>query len=90
MNIEIQDPSRLINDGNSISTKAQDFQTEINTIYGIVDDLKNSWTGDSASRYTQNIESFKEDLVNLAKALEQFGELISAVGTDYQTLESEM
>lgn len=90
MNIEIQDPGRLISDGNEISSKAADFQKEITNIYSIVDDLKNSWTGESASRYTQSIESFKSDLETLARMLGEFGNLINAIGTDYQNLESEL
>lgn len=90
MNIQIQDPDKLISDGEQISTKAQEFQNEINNIYKIIDDLKNSWTGQSASRYTQNAESFKEDFQTLAKALGEFGSLINAVGTDYRNLENEL
>ncbi len=90
MNIEIQDPARLISDGSSISTKASEFQNEVSTIYRIVDDLKNSWTGEAATRYTQNIESFREDFEKFAKIIGEFGALINAVGTDYQNLESEL
>lgn len=90
MNIEIQDPGRLISDGNSISSKATEFQSEISTIYRIIDDLKNSWTGEAASRYTQNVESFRADFEKFAQIMGEFGELINAVGTDYQNLESEL
>lgn len=90
MNISIQDPGKLINDGGSISATAEQFKNEITKIYQVVDDLKASWTGDSARRYTDGIESFKPELEEFAKLIGQFGELISAVGTDYQKLESEL
>lgn len=90
MNIEIEDPGKLISDGSSISSSAAEFQNEIRTIYGIIDDLKNSWTGESATRYTQNVESFRAEFENFAKIMGEFGELINAVGTDYQNLESEL
>ena len=90
MNIEIQDPAKLMSDGSQISAKAAEFQTEISTIYGIIDDLKNSWTGESATRYTQNVESFRADFEKFAKIMGDFGELINSVGTDYQNLESEL
>ena len=90
MNISIQDPQKLINDGGSISETATQFQNEISRIYSVVDDLKASWTGESAKRYTDGIESYRADLEEFAKLIGQFGELISAVGTDYQKLESEL
>lgn len=90
MNISIQDPAKLISDGGSISATAEQFKSEITKIYQVVDDLKASWTGDSARRYTDGIESFKSELEEFAKIIGQFGELISAVGTDYLKLESEL
>jgi len=90
MDINIQDPGKLISDGGAISEAATQFQNEVTKIYGIVDDLKRSWVGQSASRFTDGIESFRSDFENFAKIVGQFGELISAVGTDYQNLENEL
>ena len=90
MDIQIQDPGKLVNDGGAISESATQFQGEITKIYGIIDDLKNSWVGQSASRFTEGVESYRTDFENFAKAIGQFGELISAVGTDYQNLENEL
>lgn len=88
--ISIQDPDKLVKDGNSIADESKKLQEEITKIYSVIDDLKQSWVGDSSKRFTTNIESFKEDLEKFAKVVGEFGELISAVGTDYQNLEKEL
>ena len=49
MDIQIQDPGKLVNDGGAISESATQFQGEVTKIYGIIDDLKNSWVGQSPS-----------------------------------------
>lgn len=90
MDIQIQDPGRLISDGGEMSAAAQQFQQEVTKIYGIIDDLKRSWAGQSAQRFTEGVESYRTDFENFAKAIGQFGELISAVGQDYQHLEEEL
>lgn len=89
-NISINDIGRLINDGSEISATAIEFSKEINNIYSIVDQLKMSWTGESAKRYTDNIESFKQDFIDFATKLNQYGELINTVGRDYDKLENEI
>lgn len=90
MNINIQDPGKLITDGGSLSEAAGQFGAEVKKIYGVIDDLKNSWVGESSSRFTSNVESFRADFEKFAEVIGQFGELVSAVGTDYQKLESEL
>lgn len=88
--LAIDDSAKLVNDGNSIITSAEEFQKEITNIYNIVDELKNSWTGESATRYTNNIESFRGDFQTLARTLGEFGSLIASVGADYEKLESDL
>ena len=70
MNISIQDPAKLISDGGSISATAEQFKNEITKIYQVIDDLKRSWTGDSAKRYTDGIEEFRPQLEEFAKLID--------------------
>ena len=90
MDINIQDPGRLVTDGNEISVVGNQFKQEVEKIYGIIDDLKRSWAGQSAQRFTEGVEGYRTDFETFAKAIGQFGELISAVGQDYQNLENEL
>ena len=51
------DPGQAISYGNQIVSNAETYNAEIKKIYGIVDDLKATWTGSAAQRFTDNIES---------------------------------
>lgn len=84
------DPEQAINYGNEIVQHAAAYNTEINKIYSIVGDLKATWTGSAAQRFTDNIESFKADYEKFGKLINDFGELLVAIGKDYKDLEENL
>lgn len=90
MNIDIQDPNKLVSDGNEMSEQARQFKEEVKRIYEITDDLKNSWVGESSKRFTDNIEKYRADFEAFGDAIGKFGSLISSVGQDYINLENEL
>ena len=89
-NISIEDYEKLIVDGEEVVTTAERFKEEIDKIYSTIDELKKTWTGSSAEKYTTNIESFKEDLYTFQKLISGHGSLVNAVGKDYKRLEEEL
>ena len=84
------DPEQAINYGNEIVQHAATYNTEITRIYSIVGDLKATWTGSAAQRFTDNIESFKADYEKFGKLINDFGELLVAIGKDYKNLEENL
>lgn len=84
------DPEQAISYGNQIIRNATSYNDEIKKIYGIVDDLKKTWTGSAAQRFTDNIDSFKADYEKFGKLINDFGELLVAVGKDYKELEENL
>ena len=84
------DAEKTITYGNEIVAGAKSFNEEVSKIYGIIDDLKKTWTGSAAQRFTDNIESFRTDYEEFGKLINNFGELLVAIGTDYQNLETNL
>ena len=84
------DPEQAISYGNQIVQNAATYNTEIKKIYSIVGDLKTTWTGSAAQRFTDNIESFKADYEKFGKLINDFGELLVAIGKDYKDLEDNL
>ena len=84
------DPEQAISYGNQIIQNSTTYNNEIKNIYGIVGDLKATWTGSAAQRFTDNIESFKEDYEKFGKLIGEFGELLVAIGKDYKNLEENL
>ncbi len=83
-------PEEAINYGNQIIQNASTYNSEINKIYSIVGDLKTNWTGSAAQRFTDNIESFKADYQKFGQLINDFGELLLAIGKDYKNLEENL
>ena len=84
------DPQQAINYGNQIIQNSATYNNEIKKIYSIVGDLKAAWTGSAAERFTNNIESFRGDYEKFGKLINDFGELLVAIGKDYQNLEQNL
>jgi len=84
------DPQQAISYGNQIIQNANSYNAEIKKIYEIVGDLKTTWTGSAAQRFTDDIESFKTDYEKFGKLIKDFGDLLVAIGKDYKKLEDEL
>ena len=84
------DPEQAISYGNQIIQNSATYNQEIKKIYSIVGDLKATWTGSAAQRFTDNIESFKADYEKFGKLINEFGELLVAIGKDYKNLEENL
>ncbi len=84
------EPSKAIQYGEQIIQNASTYNNEIKRIYSIVGDLRTSWTGTAAQKFTDNIESFKADYEKFGQLINQFGELLVAIGKDYQKLEENL
>ena len=84
------DPEQAISYGSQIINNASSYNAEIRKIYEIVGDLKTTWTGSAAQRFTDNIDSFKADYEQFGKLINEFGELLVAIGKDYKNLEENL
>lgn len=84
------DPEQAISYGNQIIQEANQYNTQIKKIYTIVGDLKTTWTGSAAQRFVDDINSFKTDYEKFGKLINDFGELLVAIGKDYKKLEENL
>ena len=84
------DPEQAIACGNQIVQNASSYNTEIKKIYSIVGDLRTTWTGSAAQRFTDNIDSFRTDYEKFGQLINDFGELLVAIGKDYKNLEENL
>ena len=84
------DPEQAISYGNQIIRNASSYNDEIKKVYDIVGDLKKTWTGSAAQRFTDNIDSFRADYEKFGKLINDFGELLVSIGKDYKDLEENL
>ena len=83
-------PDQAIKYGDQIVQNASDYNNQIKKIYEIVNNLKATWTGTAAQRFTDDIESFRTDYENFGKLINDFGALLVAIGKDYENLENNL
>ena len=83
-------PEAAITYGNQIVQNAASYNGEIKKIYGYVADLKKTWTGSAAQRFVDNIDSFRAEYEKFGQLINDFGELLVAIGKDYKNLEENL
>ena len=80
-NISIN-PELLAQYGRQIAGLATDYTSEINAIYKTIDDLNNSWHGDTANSFNSTVKEFEGELKNLGAKIEEMGnDLVAIAGT---------
>lgn len=75
-------PELLSQYGRQIAGLATDYTSEINAIYKTIDDLNNSWHGDSARGFNDAVKGFEGELKGLGSKIEEMGnDLVAIAGT---------
>lgn len=57
----------------NISNLANDYISNINEVYKIISDLENNWKGVDNVAYVNKANDYKEDLMALGEALNNYG-----------------
>ena len=83
MNSISVNPELLSQYGKQISGLAADYKSEINAIYKTIDDLNNSWHGDSANLFNNTVKGFEADLKSLGTKIEEMGNDLVAIANTY-------
>ena len=70
--------------GNELANLSTDYNAKIEELYRIVDELKNSWLGDRATRYTNAVESYREAYKAFGAKMNHVANVYTVAGTNYQ------
>ena len=82
------DYDKIIDCGNQLANLSTDYIAQIDELYRIVDELKNSWLGDRATRYTNDIESFRESYKAFGAQMNHVASVYTLAGTNYKAADS--
>lgn len=70
--------------GNQVSERGSEFQSLLNDINGINDNLKASWEGSDALKYADAVEQQAVTIQQLVDSINSIGEYLVNVGNAYQ------
>lgn len=84
------DPQGLKKIATNVQNDASKYETEIKEVYRIVEAIKGSWAGKDSQQYIAKVNSYKTQMENLGKIIQQYGEFIQKVGTEYQKTQDEI
>lgn len=76
--------------GLNVQSQASEYNTEVASIYAIVDDIKNNWQGADSVKYTSQVESYKGNMEALGKVIEQYGQFLLNASETYTKLQEDI
>ena len=82
------DYDKIIECGNQLAELSTEYNNQIEELYRIVDELKSSWLGDRATRYTNAIESDREVYKAFGAKMNHVAGVYTLAGTNYKAVDS--
>ncbi len=76
--------------GNTVCTKASEFKTKYEEVYSEVESLANNWKGADNQAFATSIKSYKEDMVNLYKVIDSYGDFMKKTAAAMDKLQGEI
>lgn len=70
--------------GNQVSSLSEEFNSLLNDIKSLNDNLKSSWKGDDADSYTTEITEQAAVMDKLKDSLDEIGKYLVSVGNAYE------
>ena len=70
--------------GNQVQSYSEEFNSLLNDIKGLNENLKSSWKGDDADSYTNEITEQAQVMDKLKSSLEEIGKYLVNVGDAYE------
>lgn len=89
--MRVEDPQKLIQDGNKLVEFGESYLTCVNKIYQTTEELANSsWKGEKATKYINEIEEYRQPLTELGNLLSTMGQGIVSAGNALAEFESNL
>ena len=89
MNISM-DPSQLKTIAAKIISDATSYKSYIVNVYKIVDAMGSSWAGKDSQEYIKKVNSYKKDMENIGKIIEQYGNFLKTTAANYEKTQNEI
>ena len=78
--------AEMQSDANGISKAAEEYKTNVDSLYGIVDNLSSVWQGKDNLDFASTVNGYKEDLKSLGDVVNSYAEFLNkAASTISQT-----
>lgn len=75
--------SEMMTTGGKVIQSGDDFKAQTERLYQAVDNLEAKWQGTDNKAYITKVNEYKDDMLNLAKVIVNYGEFIRATAKTY-------
>ncbi len=82
--------SNLKSMGTVVSSKAQEFKKKYEEVYSEVESLAANWKGADNQAFASSIKSYKEDMLNLYKVIDSYGDFMKKTASAMDKLQGDI
>jgi len=76
--------------GENVKSDAADYASEVRKMYMAVEELANKWKGADNQAYIQQVSSYKADIENLGKVVDNFGTFLIETAANLTRVQNEI
>ena len=87
MATNINSIGELVDQGETITSLAEDFDRTIDEIYDLYNNLREKWTGEKSDEYKRKIEELHDPLKIITSTVGKQGSAVQAAGEALQKFE---
>lgn len=76
--------------GEQVNSGGSEYNSEINSLYETIDQLRDGWTGANQQAYLSTMDNYKSDLMKLGEVIQDIGTDLITISNTYQSLQDEL
>ncbi len=76
--------------GKTIRDLGEEYKTNINSIFGLIDNLGSKWSGEASDKYVTTFNSYKSDLNRLGDTISNMGIALTNAASTFDENENDL
>lgn len=85
--IRVESISQLFSDSDYVNEQSREWNHQVEVVYTTIAELKRSWAGSLSKQYTDDVESYQQQLTDFGTMLSFLAATLSTVANRYRALE---
>lgn len=84
----IVETSRLDSTAAQVTRLAESYESEYISLFGTVQDMRNAWSGEDNTSFTNQIEGFRDDFQRMTQLMRDYADYLRRSASAYRETQS--
>ncbi len=83
-------PDEIRNGGKNLVNDADSYLADVKAMYGVIDNLRNTWKGTDNQQFCQTLYGYKENIDALGQVIGNYGVFLQETGNSLEKLQADV